>query len=52
MSDYELTPEQELDLLRFQIGGMSIHEVLAASGPDWLIVGWAYRANTRSANGL
>jgi len=47
--DYELTPEQELDLLRFQIGGMSIHEVLTASGPDWLIEGWLVSSATMVA---
>lgn len=47
--DYELTPEQELDLLRFQIGGMSIDEVLAASGPDWLIEGWLVSSVTMVA---
>jgi AAA domain len=49
LSDYELTPEQELDLLRFQIGGMSIDEVLTASGPDWLIEGWLVSSATMVA---
>lgn len=46
--DYELSPEQQLDLLRFQIGGMSIDEVLA-SGPDWLIEGWLVSSATMVA---
>jgi AAA domain len=40
LGDYELTPEQEKDLLRFLAGSKRISEVLASSGPDWLIEGW------------
>ena len=40
MTDYELTPEQELDRLRFYAGSQTIAEVLASTGPDWLIEGW------------
>ncbi|MGZ5978811.1 MAG: AAA family ATPase [Isosphaeraceae bacterium] len=44
--DYELTPEQEKGLLRFLAGSKSISEVLASSGPDWLIEGWLVSSAT------
>ena len=40
MTDYELTPEQELRYLRFCAGFQTITEVLDSTGPDWLIEGW------------
>jgi AAA domain len=49
MSDYELTPEQERDLLRFLAGSKSIREVLESSGPDWLIEGWLASSATMVA---
>jgi hypothetical protein len=38
--NYELTPEQEKDFLRFRAGSKTADEILTAAGPDWLIEGW------------
>jgi hypothetical protein len=48
-NDYELTPEQEKHLLRFLAGSKRISEVLASSGPDWLIEGWLVSSATMVA---
>lgn len=49
MNEYDdrgLTPEQERHLLRFLAGSQKISEVLASSGPDWLIEGWLVSSAT------
>jgi hypothetical protein len=40
LSDYELTPEEEKDFLRFRAGSKTVDKILTAAGPDWLIEGW------------
>ncbi|WP_152664811.1 AAA family ATPase [Mycobacterium sp. UM_Kg27] len=47
--DYELSPEEERLLLRFLAGSATIREVLASSGPDWLIEGWLASSATMVA---
>ncbi len=47
--DYELTPEEERGLLRFFAGAETISQVLASSGPDWLIEGWLASSATMVA---
>jgi AAA domain len=44
--DYELTPEQEISLLRFQAGARTVREVLESAGPDWLIDEWLVSSAT------
>jgi hypothetical protein len=40
VSDYELTPEQENDLLRFWAGAKTARTILESAELDWLIDGW------------
>jgi hypothetical protein len=44
--DHELTPEQEISLLRFQAGARTVREVLESAGPDWLIDEWLVSSAT------
>ena len=46
---HELTPDEERGLLRFLAGSATISEVLASSGPDWLIEGWLASSATMVA---
>lgn len=46
---HELTPDEERGLLRFLAGSSTISEVLASSGPDWLIEGWLASSATMVA---
>jgi AAA domain len=44
--EYELTPEQEISLLRFEAGARTVREVLESAGPDWLIDEWLVSSAT------